>query len=66
MVCFYRFFCTFQNGKEPMHHIPASRVNDGVCDCCDGSDEWQGLQMFFGVHLTGKPGDCCDGSDEWQ
>ncbi|KAJ1398876.1 hypothetical protein B484DRAFT_308957, partial [Ochromonadaceae sp. CCMP2298] len=19
--------------------IPSSRVNDGVCDCCDGSDE---------------------------
>lgn len=20
--------------------IPSSRVNDGICDCCDGSDEW--------------------------
>jgi len=18
----------------------SSRVNDGICDCCDGSDEW--------------------------
>ena len=25
------------------HSIFASRVNDGVCDCCDGSDEWGGL-----------------------
>ena len=21
--------------------IPGSRVNDGICDCCDGSDEWR-------------------------
>ena len=20
--------------------VTASRVNDGICDCCDGSDEW--------------------------
>ena len=20
--------------------IPSSQVNDGYCDCCDGSDEW--------------------------
>lgn len=20
--------------------IPSSRVNDGICDCCDGSEEW--------------------------
>lgn len=24
--------------------IPSSRVNDGICDCCDGSDEW--LERF--------------------
>merc|ERR1711981_1378395 len=22
--------------------LPSSRVNDGICDCCDGSDEWTG------------------------
>ncbi|GLH13825.1 Uncharacterized protein GBIM_18314, partial [Gryllus bimaculatus] len=21
-------------------YLPAGRVNDGICDCCDGSDEW--------------------------
>lgn len=26
--------------------LPSSRVNDGVCDCCDGSDEWKGLQLL--------------------
>ena len=24
--------------------IYTSRVNDGVCDCCDGSDEWAAEQ----------------------
>ena len=22
--------------------LPSSRVNDGICDCCDGSDEYDG------------------------
>ena len=26
--------------SDPLY-IYTSRVNDGVCDCCDGSDEWQ-------------------------
>ena len=32
------FYCT--NHKFRAMTLPASRVNDGVCDCCDGSDEW--------------------------
>lgn len=36
------FYCKYQprhlSGKENV--IPSGRVNDGVCDCCDGSDEW--------------------------
>ncbi|XP_059609158.1 uncharacterized protein LOC132256682 [Phlebotomus argentipes] len=28
------------SGKAYNHVIPSSRINDGVCDCCDGSDEW--------------------------
>ncbi|CEL97111.1 unnamed protein product [Vitrella brassicaformis CCMP3155] len=35
------FYCP-QKGSKPKV-VPASEVNDGVCDCCDGSDEWQGL-----------------------
>jgi hypothetical protein len=31
-----------ENRPHAPLHIPASRVNDGVCDCCDGSDEFQG------------------------
>jgi hypothetical protein len=29
------FFCGAQDGR----HIFSSRVEDGICDCCDGSDE---------------------------
>ncbi len=28
------------NVKSDAALIYTSRVNDGVCDCCDGSDEW--------------------------
>lgn len=24
--------------------IPNSRVNDGICDCCDGTDEWLSVE----------------------
>ena len=27
--------------------LPSSRVNDGICDCCDGSDEWAGPLYQF-------------------
>ena len=26
-------------------YIRSKLVNDGVCDCCDGSDEWKGLEL---------------------
>lgn len=42
------FYCN--NHKYRPTTIPASRVNDGVCDCCDGSDEW----------LFPEPGRCKD------
>ena len=35
-----RFFC--RNRGHQSEHVPSSRVNDGVCDCCDGSDERDG------------------------
>ena len=30
----------------------ASRVNDGICDCCDGSDEWKFNQPLGKATLT--------------
>ncbi|XP_055535294.1 uncharacterized protein LOC129724420 isoform X2 [Wyeomyia smithii] len=39
-----RFYCRFQKrhltGRGGYTSIPSSWVNDGICDCCDGSDEW--------------------------
>jgi len=52
-----KFYCTqhsseteskrFPSGKGPKtgpEWILSSRVNDGICDCCDGSDEWKSYQ----------------------
>uniref|UniRef100_A0A7S2WK79 Glucosidase 2 subunit beta n=1 Tax=Rhizochromulina marina TaxID=1034831 RepID=A0A7S2WK79_9STRA len=33
-----RFRCTDTKGYEPLD-VPAHVVGDGICDCCDGSDE---------------------------
>ncbi|EDW84535.1 uncharacterized protein Dwil_GK13088 [Drosophila willistoni] len=39
-----RFYCKYQKrhitGRGLDVHVHSSRVNDHVCDCCDGSDEW--------------------------
>ena len=35
-----RFYCQNKGYKPKL--LPSSRVNDGICDCCDGSDEWTG------------------------
>jgi protein kinase C substrate 80K-H len=37
-----KFYCA--NSPFKGTYIPSSRVNDGVCDCCDGSDEY--LDLF--------------------
>ena len=39
-VIFLRFFCVGER-----HYLPSSRINDGICDCCDGSDEWKELTV---------------------
>ena len=43
---FNRFFCSSQQ-----QYLPSSRINDGICDCCDGSDEWK-KQTVRGDVLT--------------
>lgn len=39
-----RFYCRFQKrhatGRGGYTSVPSGWINDGVCDCCDGSDEW--------------------------
>ena len=37
-----RFYC--KNMSNRMEYISSFKVNDGVCDCCDGSDEY--LDLF--------------------
>lgn len=36
-----RFYC--KNAKSLDKYIESYKVNDGVCDCCDGSDEYLNL-----------------------
>ena len=38
--------CFFHSGLrllefEPLLRVITPGVGDGICDCCDGSDEWQ-------------------------
>ena len=40
------FWC--ENGGRASAFIPMSRVGDGVCDCCDGSDEALSIARLFG------------------
>nr|CAD7406221.1 unnamed protein product [Timema poppensis] len=49
-----RFHCNTQLALES---IPSHRVNDGICDCCDGSDEWAVKRLHFrlaGLRQTDK------------
>lgn len=48
-----QFYCKFQKrhitGRGRDVAISSGRVNDGICDCCDGSDEWNS-----GVHCRNE------------
>ena len=35
--------------------VPSSHVNDGVCDCCDGSDEWSNDTVMDNIKFKGQP-----------
>lgn len=41
--CSYSHSPTFQCPQQPDLKIPLSRLQDGICDCCDGVDEPVGL-----------------------
>ena len=44
--------------------MPSSRVGDGICDCCDGSDE-VGMEVLSAMCLCGTHGrvDCMEALD---
>lgn len=50
------FYCKFQHrhvtGRGAYDMIPSSRVNDGICDCCDGSDEYLSKQLIVVTVVT--------------
>lgn len=64
-----RFTC-LKHTKSFPESIPSGWVNDGVCDCCDGSDEWKmkkpeadlplNLQRRIGRFLSPCPDQCPD------
>ena len=35
--------------------VPSSHVNDGICDCCDGSDEWRNDTVMDNIKFKGQP-----------
>ena len=49
----FRFYCTFQQSDNP-RWLMSSRVNDGICDCCDGSDEWQQIHLPEHIAVHGS------------
>ena len=62
LVLFFKFFLiylarlSFEIMICNLHYredkaIPSSRINDGVCDCCDGTDEWKQMENVMGLSL---------------
>ena len=51
-----RFYCTAHvEVTASRKWLPASRVNDGICDCCDGSDEWRNVTIIDDIKFKGQP-----------
>ncbi|XP_031845113.1 uncharacterized protein LOC116432395 [Nomia melanderi] len=45
------FYCEISS-TQIILKIPSYKVNDGVCDCCNGSDEWTQLELS---HINNDP-----------
>ncbi|XP_016844650.1 uncharacterized protein LOC100118043 [Nasonia vitripennis] len=46
------FYCEKVSKKSAVK-IPSYKVNDGVCDCCDGSDEWLEVPVLDANNVSG-------------
>ena len=42
------FYCSQVSNKGHPTMVPSSKVNDGICDCCDGSEEYDDNQVLGG------------------
>jgi hypothetical protein len=42
-----RYVTDLQSVCDVPEYVPSSYVNDGICDCCDGSDEWAQIRLPF-------------------
>ncbi|KAL6845560.1 hypothetical protein ACP4OV_025055 [Aristida adscensionis] len=55
--------------RDGSGYFPRSRLNDGYCDCADGTDEPGTSACPEGRFYCRNIGDtphCCDGSDEYE
>ena len=50
MIVIFRFYCKTQFPNQALVVLPSNRVNDGICDCCDGSDEWKKIGPPEGIN----------------
>ena len=58
----YRFYCKVQVPQEDAQFVYSSKVNDGICDCCDGSDEWAEQPVPSPMELKGMYVHMCESS----
>ena len=47
------FHCEISTLHFPVK-IPSYKVNDGYCDCCDGSDEWAEVVLPYSNNESGN------------
>ena len=59
MIFVFRFYCKVQLPHRDVQFVHSGKVNDGICDCCDGSDEWRGQTVPPHMRLNGKYSTYC-------
>ncbi|XP_032684323.1 uncharacterized protein LOC116850309 [Odontomachus brunneus] len=52
-ACNNGFFYCEKSSKQSAVKIPSYKVNDGFCDCCDGSDEWAEVPVLHKLSDSG-------------
>ncbi|XP_014481328.1 PREDICTED: uncharacterized protein LOC106747872 [Dinoponera quadriceps] len=52
-ACNKGFFHCEKSSKQSAVKVPSFKVNDGFCDCCDGSDEWVEAPVLYKLSETG-------------